>query len=179
MPDFLTLTCPTCGAKLKLADKINLLVCASCGNEHMVTRDGGAIYLAPMAADMRQMRVGVDKTAAELAVVRLGKELADLEASLAQLNERRRKNNNESGCLWSVGIVVELILIIQMYNLFAAADYAVSVGCAILFLGLLAVMIANATKRTKSQVDEDSERTEAAIKNRRTQLAKNRQIAES
>lgn len=79
MPEFLTLTCPTCGAKLRVTDRISVLVCASCGNEHMVTRDGGAIYLAPMADDMRQMRVGVDKTAAELAIVRLEKEIAALE----------------------------------------------------------------------------------------------------
>lgn len=77
MPDLITLTCPTCGAKLKLGSQVNLLVCASCGNEHMVHRDGGAIYLAPMVEDVRQIRTGVDKTAAELAVARLKHEIQE------------------------------------------------------------------------------------------------------
>src|SRR5262245_7289350 len=88
MPDFLTLTCPTCGAKLKVTDHINLLVCASCGNEHMVHRDGGAIYLGPIAQDVHHIRTNTDKTAAELAIGRLQKEVADIEAKAQQVKTR-------------------------------------------------------------------------------------------
>lgn len=87
MADFLTLTCPTCGSKLKVTDKIHILVCASCGNEHMVHRDGGAIYLAPIAQDVQQIRVGVDKTAAELAMARLTKEIEQINAQIIEAEE--------------------------------------------------------------------------------------------
>jgi hypothetical protein len=82
MTDFVTLTCPTCGSKLKVTKQIHLLACAHCGNEHMVVRDSGTLYLAPLAKDVRQIRVGVDKTAAELAVVRLAKEIEVLETQI-------------------------------------------------------------------------------------------------
>jgi hypothetical protein len=79
MSDFITLTCPSCGGKLKVTDQIHLLACRNCGNEHMVHRDDGSIYLAPLTQDVRHIRVGVDKTAAELAVARLTKEIDALE----------------------------------------------------------------------------------------------------
>lgn len=85
--NLITLTCPTCGAKLKLKDGIHLLVCASCGNEHMVHRDGGAIYLAPIAQDVKHIRVGVDKTAAELAIPRLRKEIEALDERITTVRK--------------------------------------------------------------------------------------------
>lgn len=87
--NLLTLTCPTCGSKLKVTAQVHLLVCANCGNEYMVHRDGGAVYLGPIAQDVKQIRVGVDKTAAELAVVRLTKEIAvvDNEIQDAKLSD--------------------------------------------------------------------------------------------
>jgi hypothetical protein len=84
----LSLTCPSCGAKLKITDQVHLLMCASCGNEHMVHRDGGAIYLAPIAQDVRRIAVSTDKTAAELALPRLAKELEAITAELAATKAR-------------------------------------------------------------------------------------------
>lgn len=110
--DFLTLTCPTCGAKLKLGANVNLLVCANCGNEHMVHRDGAAIYLGPIAQDVQQIRVGVDKTAAELAVIRLKKEIAEMDPVI---EEAKRRNYSqfvrpiEGEALFISGIVLSLI----------------------------------------------------------------------
>src|SRR5262245_13677072 len=100
MPDFITLTCPTCGAKLKLTAQVDLLACASFGNEHMVHRGGGAIYLAPMAQDVKQIRLGVDKTAAELALVRLPKEIGELEVMLEPLLVRQDASTRDqnTGC---------------------------------------------------------------------------------
>jgi hypothetical protein len=88
MPDFITLTCPSCGGKLKVTDQIHLLACRNCGNEHMVVRDSGTLYLAPIAQDVRHIRVGVDKTAAELAVARLTREIDALELQTKALTTR-------------------------------------------------------------------------------------------
>ena len=93
-PEVITLTCPTCGAKLKLGNSTNLVYCTSCGNEHLVQRGDGSIYLAPMAADVAHMRVGVDKTAAELAIIRLVAEIPALEQQEKLLGERLAKEYN-------------------------------------------------------------------------------------
>lgn len=87
-PNVLTLSCPTCGSKLKLSSQVHLLVCAHCGNEHMVHRDGGAVFLAPLVQDVQQIRVSTDKTAAELAVVRLTKEIAAIDDELEEAKHR-------------------------------------------------------------------------------------------
>src|SRR4051794_30344204 len=82
------MTCPTCGAKLKVSDQVHLLMCASCGNEFMVQRDDGAIYLGKIAQDIIKIRVSADKTAAELAIVRLPKEIQEIEAEIEKAKLR-------------------------------------------------------------------------------------------
>ena len=41
MPDFITLTCPTCGAKLNITQDLERYACAHCGNEYITNRVGG------------------------------------------------------------------------------------------------------------------------------------------
>lgn len=84
-----TLTCPSCGGRLQIVSGIDRFACGHCGNEHVVHRESGIVYLEPIAHDIRHIRTGVDnlrggvdKTAAELAIVRLQKEIVDLEKEL-------------------------------------------------------------------------------------------------
>ncbi|RIK35570.1 MAG: hypothetical protein DCC55_29900 [Chloroflexi bacterium] len=85
--DFVTLACPSCGGTLQITKEIDRFACSYCGNEHLVRREGGLVYLAPIAEDIRHIRGGVDKTAAELAVARLTKEAAALEQTFTMLAE--------------------------------------------------------------------------------------------
>jgi len=78
MPDFVTLSCPSCGGKLQITADIERFACAYCGNEHVVRRGGGIVSLIPIADDIKGIKTGVDKTAAELAIVRLEKEINEL-----------------------------------------------------------------------------------------------------
>jgi hypothetical protein len=86
MPDFITLTCPTCGGKLQITNSIDCFACGHCGNEHIVRREGGIVYLSPLVEGLQQIRTGVDKTAAELAIVRLPREIAELERQLHEVS---------------------------------------------------------------------------------------------
>lgn len=79
MSDFITLTCPSCGGKLQITKGVDRLACANCGNEHIVKREGGAIFLAPVIETLQNIQVGTDKTASELAIVRLKSEIAEIE----------------------------------------------------------------------------------------------------
>ena len=78
MADFVTLSCPSCGGKLEVTRDIERFACTHCGREHMVKRSGGTVSLSPVVDALRKVEVGVDKTAAELAIVRLQKEIEDL-----------------------------------------------------------------------------------------------------
>ena len=78
VPDFVTLSCPTCGGKLQVTPDIERFACCYCGNEHIVKRGGGIIYLSPIAEDIEGIKTGVDQTAAELAIIRLEKEINEL-----------------------------------------------------------------------------------------------------
>lgn len=84
MADFVTLSCPSCGHKLQITEDIDRFVCAACGNEHIVTRSDGVIVLRA-AEDIKGVKIGVDKTASELAIVRLSKEITDLEGQIKSL----------------------------------------------------------------------------------------------
>jgi hypothetical protein len=43
--DFITLSCPSCGHKLQINEDIDRFACAACGNEHIVNRSGGDVFL--------------------------------------------------------------------------------------------------------------------------------------
>lgn len=79
MPDFVTLSCPTCGGTLRITDEIDRFACAHCGNEHQVRRGGGIVSLAPVVGRLDSIQVGTDRTATELTIRRLQDEVKKLE----------------------------------------------------------------------------------------------------
>jgi hypothetical protein len=182
MPDFITLTCPTCGGKLKVTDQIHLLACAHCGNEHFVHRDGGAIYLAPLAQDVRHIRVGVDKTAAELAVARLTKEVADLDAAMevttAWTIDQWIPESSGENAARVLAIVAILLAAVSMM----AGGQAMGVFMLVTFIFCVSVFMYLKAQRTKAAEmvrDNETARIKNSLLTKTTQLAKNRRIAES
>ena len=86
MPEFVTLTCPSCGGKLEITEDIERFACANCGTEHLVKRGGGTILIRPITDGLAKVQTGVDRTAAELAIVRLKKEIPALKDALENKN---------------------------------------------------------------------------------------------
>ena len=86
MPEFVTLTCPSCGGKLEITEDIERFACANCGKEHLVKRGGGTILIRPITDGLAKVQTGVDRTAAELAIVRLKKEIPALKDALENKN---------------------------------------------------------------------------------------------
>lgn len=80
MAEFFTLSCPSCGAKLQIGNDVDKFACGYCGNEHVVKRSGGIISLAPVVEQLKDVKIGVDKTASELAVRRLRQEIDELKS---------------------------------------------------------------------------------------------------
>ncbi len=176
----ITLTCPACGAKLKLVDNINLLVCATCGNEHMVHRGGGAIYLGPITQDVRQIRVGVDKTAAELTVARLTKEIKELDDQLDVVMMRIDDEWVDSGPS-KVNLCIGALFALLAIGALLAQWWAIAIACAAIAAVIWFLAIKSQTSRAAEIIalrSAEIDRLNAALRAKNGQLRKNRQIAE-
>jgi hypothetical protein len=88
MRNYVSLTCPNCGGKLEITEEIERFACSHCGNEHIVNRGVGIVSLAPVTQQLSQIQVGTDKTAAELAILRLRNELLDIDNEIINLGNR-------------------------------------------------------------------------------------------
>ena len=85
MADFITLTCPSCGGKLEITNDVDRFACAHCGQEHIVKRSGGTVSLSPVVDALKKVGAGVDKTAAELAISRIQREITGLQIARSNL----------------------------------------------------------------------------------------------
>ena len=95
MSEWITLTCPSCGGKLHVTCNMERFTCANCGNEHIVKRQGGAIYLEPVYKTLQNIRVGTDKTASELAILRLKTEIEEIEIIKTEIKQSISKAFND------------------------------------------------------------------------------------
>jgi ribosomal protein S27E len=77
MPDFITLSCPSCGHKLQITKDVDRFACAACGNEYIVNRTGGIVILKSLMVSIKNVNTGEDKTTSELPIDRLKKEIKE------------------------------------------------------------------------------------------------------
>ncbi len=85
MAGFLSLTCPACGAKLKVTEDKARFICDYCGNEQLV--DGTILTVARLPSkttDSQEMEIPKESPS-ELATQRLRQEIADLEVVLEEI----------------------------------------------------------------------------------------------
>ena len=78
------LACKRCGAPLKIKDGMDYFACGNCGAQLYVEREGGTVSLQLVEA-LGSIRTGAAQTAAELALVRLNKELAECNGRINSL----------------------------------------------------------------------------------------------
>jgi hypothetical protein len=98
MANIINLTCPKCGGKLQITNDIDHFSCGYCGNELIIQRSGGAITVAPIVEGLKEVKVGVDKTASELAIKRL-------EGEIAYLFAQRANVATHSSCVILIGVI--------------------------------------------------------------------------
>jgi hypothetical protein len=91
MTDFVTLTCPSCAGQLQITSDIDRFACGHCGTEHLVKRAGGIVALAPVVEGIKKVQIGVDKTAAELAIIRLEKEINGIKQKGNAINSKSKE----------------------------------------------------------------------------------------
>lgn len=128
---FVRLQCPGCGAKLEVYPDMERFACGYCGGEILAQRRGGTVALKAVVAAIRQVQKGTDRTAAELALVRLEKELAALRAKGAAISQEVEADlvMSSARCANMTGSLVfgVLLTVIGLATLPAG-------GCAFVFL---------------------------------------------
>lgn len=95
MAEFVTLSCPSCGGKLQITNDIERFACGYCGNEHIVKRGGGIVTLSPVVDGLKRIQQGTDKTASELAILRLSNEITEIEKNIENLIANLALNDSE------------------------------------------------------------------------------------
>lgn len=94
------LGCVGCGASLDIPSEVDRLACAHCGTQQLVQRDGGTIHLKEFADTLSRVRIGTDKTAAELAISRLTKEQESLVNRRQQAQQEFQLRYDQSANSW-------------------------------------------------------------------------------
>ncbi|MCX6054301.1 MAG: hypothetical protein NTZ74_05175 [Chloroflexi bacterium] len=155
MTDFISLTCPSCGGKLQITNDIERFACGNCGVEHIVRRSGGTVSLAPVEASLVKIGAGIDKTASELAIVRLTKEIEDLRLEKEKkLVEAEEETQNLSRSIISSkfgGFSKFLILFFGMavFGGMMSGFKGAIIGLLIVFLVVIAAIVINHQKKVK------------------------------
>ena len=88
MNDFITMTCKSCGGKLQITPETDDFACMYCGTEFKVNRGGGIVTISPIIEELKNVSINTDKTASELAIVRLNKEINKLNKELIEEQNR-------------------------------------------------------------------------------------------
>ena len=78
----IALKCPGCGAGLEVANQLDNFGCGYCGTAVRVVRGGGTVSL--VAETLTRIQTGTDRTAAELALVRLKSELDAIQIKIVR-----------------------------------------------------------------------------------------------
>lgn len=161
MPDFVTLTCPSCGSRLQVTSDLERFACSYCGGEMVVRRSGGIVSLAPVVeglnrvvAGVAQVSHGVDQTAAELAIQRLRQNLRDLEQAWDRVHGKKTRLH-----AWAlVAFVVAAMASVNGSNQIVALAFVAGIG----------TLIAYAAKATskgnrKRAIEEQAREVEGQI----------------
>lgn len=145
---FVPLSCPNCGAKLEVYEDMTRFACGFCGTEVAAERRGGTVLLKAMTEAIRKVQVGTDKTAAELAIVRLSR---DLEAANASIQGIRDKSGRDTtpGCLSSIAGLIAMALLVGVIP----ADLK-SLGMVLgLGLGVWAYIVLSKSKQKRTEIE--------------------------
>jgi DNA-directed RNA polymerase subunit RPC12/RpoP len=174
MADYVTLSCKSCGAKLDITNDIDRFACSYCGQEHLVKRAGGLVSIALVVGAIEKVGRGVDKTAAELAIVRIQEEIHDLHTSRNTIFHNAPDKG--IGCFFILLIIGGLPILFEI-NFSIPFDTVGYIGLAIMGIGLVIWIISGLRyekweENIKNQVFEIDEK----IQKKQEELEINRAV---
>jgi len=155
------LNCPGCGAALEVGPALTQLACGYCGKSAMVDRSGGTVALLPMVAAIERVQAATDKTAAELALVRLRAEQVTLQQSYRGEQERhaaeaRKTTTGAAG----LSVVLAFVAALALWIAVAATD-EVRAWAILILSGSLGGLALAVWLASRSKVERDRRHAEA------------------
>jgi DNA-directed RNA polymerase subunit RPC12/RpoP len=137
MGNLITLSCPSCGGVLEVTQNTEQLVCSYCGQRHVVKHEGTTLSLSPVLDALNQVKAGVDRTAAELAIVRLQKEIAELNTNrTAFLGANPKPVSKASNLVFAI-LAVVIGSLIALTGLCALMGNSLKSSLPILLVGII------------------------------------------
>jgi hypothetical protein len=166
MPEhFIALKCQSCGGNLEIYGDMDRFACGYCGTEMIVQRRGGTVVLKAVTDAIKQVQIGTDKTAAELAIARYEGDLRDLRAVQAKLTQERDKG---------IGTGVGCGVLLMALGLITVSNSATGFGLTMLALG--AIFLAAGFKTSKNPA---LEQVRAQVRQLEIQISEKKKIADS
>jgi len=107
----ITLKCSNCGGNLEITPEMENFACGYCGASQIVQRRGGTISLKLLTESISKVQIGTDKTAAELAIKRLSREISAVQENYAQINFAKYAELNRNKQLFLVLAIAGPILL--------------------------------------------------------------------
>ena len=121
-----SLKCLNCGANLKISQNITQFACEHCGAAQIVIRDGGIVALQMLSDKIDRVQNTVDKTAAELALQRFGREYDELSEKHARLEDLTAEMKKSIDRLFYFGFLVACV--VTLACLFNSAALGIILG---------------------------------------------------
>lgn len=169
MIDTFSLTCPSCGGKLQVSKDLDRFACGYCGNELIVRRSGGVVSIAPVIDSLKEVKVGVDKTASELAIVRLKNEIQNLAQQRDEILEKYPSKTK-------MNILVPFTFLV---GLAAIVSSAIEIGAVILVLGIVLLYLASISDRGRTRLlKKEISPVLNALDEKKAALAKHQQLVD-
>lgn len=113
----LILKCPSCGANLEISADMEVLYCDYCGTRQIVERCSGAVALKLVSEAIARVKIGTDRTASELAIVRLRKELISAHDEWRELQEEKYLLPEKRGFFSMIKLLFAICLTILFFFL--------------------------------------------------------------
>lgn len=156
-----TLKCPSCGSSLNVSSDIERFACGYCGTGQVVLRRGGTVSLKPVEEAISKVQVSTDRTAAELALVRLQRELAEDEGRWQEWERHFAKRRGSEG---NSRVVTLFLILLAMFfgmtglGLLADGKPELAIGIGSGALGVAALAVARVLMRSQTMKRIEAER---------------------
>jgi ribosomal protein S27AE len=138
----LNLKCTNCGASLEIHTDMDRFHCGYCGSEQVVERRGGTVVLRKVVDAIGRVQIGTDRTAAELALVRIDKEIAEIMSEWNREMVRFNSSNSSTSQPAVIGIVLTAVLgFLSFAGLGAMETLDLSAAIPLVFVGALCVIL--------------------------------------
>lgn len=177
------LSCVNCGAPLEIGPDLDTFACGYCGTQQRAERKGGVVALKRVEAAIQGVQRGTDRTAAELALTRLAKEIAEAEASrnAAVRMAREQVSGAERSRLIVTALVAVSSFSVCLFLVSPLVKMEGGLGWLASFTAMLGAFVASggvfrAMKIPEGAVRRITDHWDPIIKSLRSQVAENRAL---